>query len=243
MNTEEIKTQFVTIVADIIDIYEKTSKFTTKDIDTLITNVVSLNKKNMLLKKIYDLEDDIGKLKILITKSSLLSSIEQKENIDKSNENDPQQVNEEKDDKLETKPKVVKKKQEKVEEATVKEEATTKVVKKKEEKVEEVVAKKEPIPKIVKKKEEKVEEATVKEETKPKVIKKKEEKVEEVVAKEEPIPKTVKKNEQVESSKPTEIEAEESNIIIDESQQPLHIKRKKIPNQIKTLVCILDMIL
>ena len=236
MNTEEIKTQFVTIVADIIDIYEKTSKFTTKDIDTLITNVVSLNKKNMLLKKIYDLEDDIGKLKILITKSSLLSSIEQKENIDKSNENDPQQVNEEKDDKLETKPKVVKKKQEKVEEATVKEEATTKVVKKKEEKVEEVVAKKEPIPKIVKKKEEKVEEATVKEETKPKVIKKKEEKVEEVVAKEEPIPKTVKKNEQVESSKPTEIEAEESNIIIDESQQPLHIKRKKIPKQIKTLV-------
>ena len=194
MNTEEIKTQFVTIVADIIDIYEKTSKFTTKDIDTLITNVVSLNKKNMLLKKIYDLEDDIGKLKILITKSSLLSSIEQKENIDKSNENDPQQVNEEKDDKLETKPKVVKKKQEKVEEATVKEEATTKVVKKKEEKVEEVVAKK------------------------------------------EPIPKTVKKNEQVESSKPTEIEAEESNIIIDESQQPLHIKRKKIPKQIKTLV-------
>lgn len=246
MNTEEIKTQFVTIVSDIIDIYEKTSKFITKDIDTLITNVVSLNKKNMLLKKLYDLEDNIGKLKMLITKSSLLSSIEQKENIDKSNENDPQQVNEEKDDKEDAKPKSVKKKEEKVEEIKedlVKEETKRKVLKKKEEKEEDVVGKekleeatlKEEIkPKVVRKKEEKVEEITVKEETKPKVVKKKEVKVEEAKV-EEPKPRVVKKKEEkVEPSKPAEIEAEESNTI-DESQ-PLHIKRKKIPKQIKTLV-------
>ena len=201
MNTEEIKTQFVIVMTDIIDIYEKTSKFTSKDIDTIITNVTSLNKKNMLLKKMYDLEEDISKLKMLIIKSNLLSSTEQKEEDEKIIETDPQHVNEEKEDK---KVKVTKKKEEKVEEEVmVKEEKKVKVTKKKEEKVDE--------------------EVMVKEEKKVKVIKNKEEKVE-----------SPKINEVI-----IEAEIEESNKSdtgIDESQQPLHIKRKKIPKQIKTLV-------
>ena len=60
MNTYEIETQFVTILTNIHDIHEKTSKFKSKDFDTLITNVISLNKRNMLLKKLYDLDDDIS---------------------------------------------------------------------------------------------------------------------------------------------------------------------------------------
>jgi hypothetical protein len=248
MNTEEIKIQFVTIMTDILDIYEKTSKFTSKDIDALINNVVTLNKKNMLLKKVYDLEEDIGKLKMLITKSTLLSSVEEKEEVEKPSDNDPQQVNEDNEDKEDKKVKLTKKKEEKVkEEAVVKEDTKPKLTKKKEEKVkEEAVVKEDTTPKLTKKKEEKVkEEAVVKEDTKPKVTKNKEEKVdEEAMVKEDTKPKVTKnKEEKVESPKINEViieaEVEESNksdTIIDESHQPLHIKRKKIPKQIKTLV-------
>ena len=216
MNTEEIKTQFVTVVSDVIDIYEKTSKFTTKDIDTLITNVVNLNKKNMLLKKVYDLEEDIGKLKMLITKASLLSSVEQKEEVEKLSDSDPQQqVNEEKEDKSKkTKTKNVKK-EEKAEVA----ESPKPVV--------EIEDKKEKKGKVQKKKDEPVEKPAEKPVEKPVE--------EEVKAK----PSKKKKEEKVESPKIEEVPVENEDKQeggLDESQQPLHIRRKKIPKQIKTLV-------
>ena len=47
--TEEIKTQFVAIVLNIIDISEKCSKLNTKDIDKLINNVGFQIKNNILL--------------------------------------------------------------------------------------------------------------------------------------------------------------------------------------------------
>jgi hypothetical protein len=265
MNTEEIKTQFVTIIADIIDIYEKTSKLTSKDIDALINNVVTLNKKNMLLKKIYDLEDDIGKLKMNITKANLLLSVEQKEEVEKLGDADPQQILEEKEDKV----KKVKVKNIKKEDKIVvvepvkpavgiedKKENKCKVEKKKEELDEKVIVesvKEETAVKPTKKKkEEKVESPKIenedKKEKKCKVDKKKEEldkKVTEEPVKEEikeevkvkPIKK--KKEEKVESPKIEDIpieNEEKSETGVDESQQPLHIKRKKIPKQIKTLV-------
>ncbi len=218
MHTEEIKTQFVTVVSDVIDIYEKTSKFTTKDIDTLITNVVNLNKKNMLLKKVYDLEEDIGKLKMLITKASLLSSVEQKEEVEKLSDSDPQQqVNEEKEDKSKkTKTKNVKK-EEKAEVA----ESPKPVV--------EIEDKKEKKGKVQKKKDEPVEKPAEKPVEKPVE--------EEVKAK----PSKKKKEENVESPKVEEVVVEtedstKSDTTVDDSQQPLHVRRKKIPKQIKTLV-------
>ncbi len=216
MNTEDIKTQFVTVVSDVIDIYEKTSKFTTKDIDTLITNVVNLNKKNMLLKKVYDLEEDICKLKMLITKASLLSSVEQKEEVEKLSDSDPQQqVNEEKEDKSKkTKTKNVKK-EEKAEVA----ESPKPVV--------EIEDKKEKKAKVQKKKDEPVEKPAEKPVEKPVE--------EEVKAK----PSKKKKEEKVESPKIEEVPVENEDKQeggLDESQQPLHIRRKRIPKQIKTLV-------
>ena len=68
---EDIKTQFIGIGCDIIDINEKCSKMHTKDIDALFTNVIQLNKKNALLKKIYDLEENISKMRVAITKATL----------------------------------------------------------------------------------------------------------------------------------------------------------------------------
>lgn len=211
MNTEEIKTQFVEVVADIIDIYEKTSKFTSKDIDSLITNVVTLNKKNMLLKKMYDLEDEIGKLKMLITKANFQGG-EQKED----SENDPQQSNEEKEDKTK-KTKSKTKKEEKVEVVETPKPVVVEVEDKKEKKGK-VSKKKEEVP------EKSVEEPPVlpKEEVKAKTTKK-------------------KKEEKVESPKVEEVVLEtedstKSDTTVDDSQQPLHVRRKKIPKQIKTLV-------
>lgn len=204
MNTEEIKTQFVEVVANIIDIYEKTSKLTTKEIDTIINNVM-LGKKNMLFKKLYDLEEDICKLKMIIIKANLLSSVEQKEEVEKSTESDPQQVSDEKEDKpKKTKVKIVKKD----EKAEVVEQPTPIVDDKKKGKVQ----KKEPVEKPV-----------------------------EIPPKEEPKvkPSRKKKEDTVEPPKIEEVTVEtddKSEISVDESQLPLHIKRKKIPKQIKTLV-------
>jgi hypothetical protein len=73
--TEEIKTQFTALVVDIIDISEKCSKLSTKDVDTIMTNVISLSKKNMLLKAIYDLETNIAKFRVAITKANLTSGV------------------------------------------------------------------------------------------------------------------------------------------------------------------------
>lgn len=211
MNTEEIKTQFVEVVANVIDIYEKTSKFTSKDIDSLITNVVILNKKNMLLKKMYDLEDEIGKLKMLITKANFQSAGEQKEDSEKTPESDPQQPNEEKEEK----PKKTKAKPKKDEKA-------------------EVVETPKPVVEVEDKKEKKVKTTKKKEEAPEKPVE------EPVVPKEEVKSKATKKKkeEKVEPPKVEEvvIETDDSNTTVDESQQPLHVRRKKIPKQIKTLV-------
>lgn len=206
MNTEEIKTHFVEVVADIIDIYEKTSKFTSKDIDSLVTNVVTLNKKNMLLKKMYDLGDEISKLKMLITKANFQSGGEQKE----ESENDPQQPNEEKEDKSKK----------------------TKTKPKKEEKVE-VIDTPKPAVETEDKKEKKVKTAKKKDEVQEPPVPPKEEVKVKVTKK--------KKEENVESPKVEEVvvETEDSNksdTTVDDSQQPLHVRRKKIPKQIKTLV-------
>lgn len=229
MNTEEIKTQFVTIITDIIDIYEKTSKFTNKDIDSLITNVVTLNKKNMLLKKMYDLEDEIGKLKMLITKSTLLSSVEQKEELEKPTDNDPQQVNEEKDDKSKKAKVKSIKKEEKIQKNAVSIPAGVIPL--------ELLETPKPVVEVEDKNEKKVKVSKKKEEVSEKAV---EEPV--IHTKEEAKIKTSKKKkeEKVESPKVEEVaETDDSNKTdtnVDESQQPLHIKRKKIPKQIKTLV-------
>jgi hypothetical protein len=236
--TEEIKTQFTALVVDIIDISEKCSKLSTKDVDTIMTNVISLSKKNMLLKGIYDLESNIAKFRVAITKANLTSGIASGGAGSTEADTDPiVQPVEVSDEKNKKSGGAVGGGKKKKEEKPVEVEAAPVAV----------VPAPAPAPATpVTKSSKKVkEEKPVEVEVAPaKASKKKEEKPVEVEAAALPATKSSKK---AKEEKPVEVEAvtpptdeaiPEEKETPDETttDQPLHLKRKKIPKHIKTYV-------
>ena len=204
--TEDIRMQFTGIISTIIDISEKACKLSYKDIDSLITNATTLNKKNVILKKMYSLEDDINKMKLAITKMNFSNEHKKDESINDSiNELVKELVKEKK------KKEPVKEPEKETEKETVKEpekETEKETVKEKK--------KKEP----VKEPEKETEKETVKEKKKKEPVK-------------EQVKEKKKKEEKKEEIKMDPIDTIETQ---DKQDDPLHIKRKKIPKQIKTLV-------
>jgi len=166
--TEDIRTQFTGIISNIIEISEKACKLTSKDIDSLIISSTTLTKKNPLLKKLYNLEDDINKMKMAITKMSFLHDSQTEV-------------------KVKVKEKEVKEKEVKVKEVKEKKEE---VKEKEKEKEKEVKEKKEE----VKEKEKKVKEKKVKEKKEEVKEKEKEEPVTDdpLHVKRKKIPKQIK---------------------------------------------------
>jgi hypothetical protein len=243
MNMEEIKTQLVGVFTNIIDIYEKSSKLTTKDIDTIVTNVTALNKKNMLVKKLYDLEEDIGKLKMLIIKASLLSSVDTKQDT----ENDPGQVVEDKE--KEEKAKKVKqtkseeddgKKVKKVKTAQCEDGEAEKKPKKSKSTVSEVEVQVQ-VQDVEKEQQQQQLQQPIVEDAKAKKSKVNKKKVDVSEETKDTKDTNETKKKEIEPAKSPEAQAEpeeggKQETSADDLQQPLHMRRKKIPKQIKTLV-------
>lgn len=234
---EDIKTQFIGIGCDIIDINEKCSKMHTKDIDALFTNVIQLNKKNALLKKIYDLEENISKMRVAITKATLsgvantvivpetttggkviaeepiiaeTTATETTTDVDPVEDKSSKKTKSKKKEEVVETPKPNKKKEEVVE--------TPKSSKKKEEVVEPPKETAVETPKPSKKKEE----------TSKSTKKKKEEEVSVV---KEPVVEIVSTDTAV-----TKQPVQEVATASEEGEQQLHLKRKKIPHHIRTYV-------
>jgi hypothetical protein len=231
---EDIKALFVGIGCDIIDINEKCSKMHTKDIDALFTNVIQLNKKNALLKKIYDLEENISKMRVAITKATL-SGVSNTVIVPETTTGG-KSLNEEETATAEapvadidpTEDKATKKSKSKKKEEVIEVAKSNK--KKEEESKEPVVEVAKPVVETSKSSRKKKEEVA---ET-PKPSKKKEE----VTESKEPAGETPKQDKK-ETAKPSksitavEVVTEDSD---GEEKQPLHLKRKKIPKHIKTHV-------
>jgi hypothetical protein len=76
---EEISTNIVTIVLDMIDITEKFNKMGTKEIDAMIVSSLNGSKRvNSTMKKILEMDMQISTLRQSITKANLLQMVSAK---------------------------------------------------------------------------------------------------------------------------------------------------------------------
>ena len=71
---DEVKNQLIALSLDILDISEKYAKMGSKEIDTVVTNMIA-NKKTGIIKKIYELGDSISTLRNAVTRASLMTNI------------------------------------------------------------------------------------------------------------------------------------------------------------------------
>ena len=80
---EEISTNLVGIVLDMMDITEKFNKMGTKEIDSMIASALNGSKRiNSTLKKVLDLDTQIGTLRQSITKANLQSMISTSKDVE-----------------------------------------------------------------------------------------------------------------------------------------------------------------
>jgi hypothetical protein len=219
---EEISTNLVSIMLEMVDITEKFNKMGTKEIDAMIASALATSKRtNSTMKKILELDTMISTLRQSITKANLQAMMAPKED---------------EDPKVEEKPKEEEKSKEEVKEEEKKSKGRSKEIPvseapKEEPKVEQEVEEKKKGGK--KKKEEapkeqpkvKVQPETSAAEEKKKGGKKKKE---DIVKEETPNVEVLK-----EESPKVEESAKKEN---DEEKEPLHIRRKNIPKHVKTLV-------
>jgi len=187
---DDAEKAFLSIMMDVIDISEKFHKMGPKEVPTMISTAFASTKKNVMLKKVLDLESKLVTLRTSLTKGSIHLAL-QKDTTTETAE-------------VESLKAPRKKKEEPVVEIK---------------KEEPVVVQPVEVP-IVEPKEEKPKKKAVKKEE-PKEEPKKEEVKEPVV--EVPQPGGTE-----EAKEPIAEEVSET--------QPIHIRRKKIPKQIKTLV-------
>jgi hypothetical protein len=210
--SEEVKNLLITLSLDILDISEKYVKMGTKEIDALVTNLVT-GKKTGLIKKLYELEESVSSLRKAATKATLLSNKAESPSVSEK-DTEPGMVQEEKKQRGRKPKEVV-------------------VEPKKEDKPKEVHEKKKETKEVKntkdgEKQKEMNETKGVKDEEKQKEAKKKGGKKKEEPVKVESQKETVLPTEEVDTSKQEET--------TEEGLQPIHLRRKKIPIHIKTLV-------
>ena len=219
--SEEVKNQLIALSLDIIDISEKYGKMGNKEIDILVTNMIA-NKKTGLIKKIYELGENISTLRNAVTKASLLSSVSVKA------KSDEQSVT------IASLPSESQKSQEQEVDPGVVEEEKNKVSKPRGRKTKDPVNEDKPVDIPA---ETKVKETAIV--TENKVM---EQPKQDKVPKKKPAKKQGETNTKdlVDTNEITsstnEVDNTKQDTQPDDMQQPIHVRRKKIPIHIKTLV-------
>jgi hypothetical protein len=211
----DIEKSMLGLLLDITDLSEKVQKFDIKDISSMIASALSSNRKHVILKKMLDLEGKIASLRTGLTKGAIQMALQKpvEEMTTDSKQEEP----------------VEKKSPARKKEETGTESATEK--KKSRKKKEESETPTEELPKVETPKVEpsKVEPLKVEllKEDPPKAESPKKEPPKEEPAKKKPASKRAA----IDVPQPGGSEEEESS-----DNQPIHVRRKKIPKQIKTLV-------
>jgi len=232
---EEIATNLVSVVLEMVDITEKFNKMGTKEVDVMIASALNSSKRiNSTMKKVLEIDSLVSALRQSITKANLQAMIAPNEDEDPKAEEKPKEEKPKEEKLKEEKPKAEKAKTEekpkeaekpketekpKAEEKPKEEDKGEKKARARTKKVTEEVSK-EDAPKV---------EEQPKLEEKPKV---------EEQAKLEEKPKGGRKKKET-SPPPTAVE--ESPKIDDapkvcSDDEPLHVRRKNIPKHVKTLV-------
>lgn len=63
MSSSELQTMIVDMMLVVTDIHDKLSKFGTPELEKLVNAVITSSKRPPLIKKLYDLETQIGKFR------------------------------------------------------------------------------------------------------------------------------------------------------------------------------------
>jgi hypothetical protein len=226
--SEEVTNQLIALSLDILDISEKYTKMGSKEIDTVVTNMIA-NKKTGIIKKIYELGDSIVSLRNAVTRASLLTNIIPVVPLVSSPTKSPKLEKAAKAQEPHVEPGVVEEDKSKAPNPRmqtpkepsepVKKEKPNKDGKlMKDEKPTESVSTKEPsLP--IKEKEPKKKGGKKKEEVDTKDMKDTKESTDAFIT----------------SSTETDTTKQDTSVA-DDAQQPIHLRRKKIPIHIKTLV-------
>ncbi len=215
---EEVEKSILTIMMDVVEISEKFQKLGPKEVPSMATSALCSNRKHVILKRVLELESKIGSLRNSIMKGSIQAALKK----------EPEEKKLAEDETL-------------VDKSKVETDVTTQ-----EAPVEKTKKEKKSVPKEESKEKEKTEQlddskAEPKEEQKGK---KKDTPTEDSNGPEEKkkkIPKESKKpkgpeTKEVDATEKVEVTADVQPGGKEESEDPIHVRRKKIPKQIKTLV-------